>query len=230
MDRLAFSFRLLLSALLVAGVSVWSACGKADEGTATGTPTADAGAVAPETGPAAAGDPLAPISSRGTAVQSGGGADAGGGQVVAVDFDLPAGWTSQPPESGMRLAQAEIPGAGGPGQLTVFYFGPGGGGPVEANLQRWIGQIGPEGRSEPKRESFALDNGLQVTWVEVAGTLLPSTMGTGPAKEQPGSRVFAAVVEGPGGPWFFKATGPDATLSAQRDAFVGLLRSVRPRA
>jgi hypothetical protein len=227
MDRSAPLLRVLLLALLMPGVGVsLTACGKGDEA-ATGSEPG-AGAVAAETGPPAAGDSLPSISSRGTVAPPG--VEAAGGQVAAVDFDLPAGWTSQPPESGMRLAQAEIPGAGGPGQLTVFYFGPGGGGPVEANLQRWIDQIGPEGRSEPRRDSFTLDNGLQVTWVEVAGTLQPSTMGMGPTTEQANSRVMAAVVEGPGGPWFFKATGPDATLTAQRDAFLGLLRSVRPRA
>lgn len=234
MDRRAFPLRFFLPALLVAaGVSVWTGCGKAEEGTGDGASMADAGTAAPEAGSApgapAGGDPLAPISSRGTAVAPAPGGDMAAGGAAAVDFDLPAGWTSQPPESGMRLAQAEIPGAAGPGQLTVFYFGPGGGGPVEANLQRWIDQIAPEGRSEPRRDSFALANGLQVTWVEVAGTLMPSTMGMGPTTEQPNSRVMAAVVEGPGGPWFFKATGPDATLTAQRDAFLGLLRSVRPR-
>jgi len=226
MDRSAL-LRLLLPGLLVPGVGVsLTACGKNDEP----APGADSGAgpVAAETAPPSADDPLASISSRGTVAPPGG--EAAGGQVAEVDFDLPAGWTSQTPDSGMRLAQAEIPGAAGPGQLAVFYFGPGGGGPVEANLQRWIDQVGPEGRSEPRRDSFTLDNGLQVTWVEVAGTLQPSTMGMGPTTEQPNSRVMAAVVEGPGGPWFFKATGPDATLTAQRDAFLGLLRSVRPRA
>jgi hypothetical protein len=29
-------------------------------------------------------------------------------------------------------------------------------------------------------------------------------------------------------PWFFKATGPDATVTAQKDAFLGMLKSIRP--
>jgi hypothetical protein len=35
------------------------------------------------------------------------------------------------------------------------------------------------------------------------------------------------VIEGSGGPWFVKATGPDKTLAPQRDAFFSLLKSVR---
>jgi hypothetical protein len=41
--------------------------------------------------------------------------------------------------------------------------------------------------------------------------------------------MFAAVVETPGdGPFFFKTTGPAATMEAQRDAFMKMLRSARP--
>jgi hypothetical protein len=54
-------------------------------------------------------------------------------------------------------------------------------------------------------------------------------MSGGPAEAQPNSRLLGAVVEGPGGPWFFKATGPSATLGAQRDAFLAMLESLRAR-
>ena len=124
------------------------------------------------------------------------------------------------------MAQASIPGPGGPGSLTVFVFGPGGGGGVDANIQRWIEQVDVSG--QPKQDAFETANGYRVTWVDVAGTLNPSNMGTGPTEPQPNSRLLGAVVEGPGGPWFFKATGPDTTLGAQREAFLGMVRSVRP--
>jgi hypothetical protein len=55
-------------------------------------------------------------------------------------------------------------------------------------------------------------------------------MGMGSSSPQPGFRLLGAVVEGPGGPWFFKATGPDATLGPQKDAFVAMLKSVRAKA
>jgi hypothetical protein len=185
---------------------------------------------APETGAATAPDasaPVGPISSRGEKV---GEAPpmAGGAQEGTLQFDIPSSWRSEPPATNMRMAQASIPGSGGPGDLVVFYFGPGGGGGVEANIQRWIGQMDAPPGSNPKAETFEA-NGYKVTWIDVAGTLKPSNMGAGPTTEQPGSRLLGAVVEGPGGPWFFKATGPDATLSAERENFLKMLRSVRAK-
>ena len=143
-----------------------------------------------------------------------------------IEFTLPSGWQTQTPGNSMRLAQGTIPGPGGPGEFGVFFFGPGQGGTVEANLQRWIDQMGGQAG---KRESFEA-HGLKVTWVDIAGTLQPVPMGMGPKTPQPNSRLLGGVIEGPGGPWFFKATGPNATLAPQREAFLQMLQSVRPRA
>lgn len=172
--------------------------------------------------------PIGPISSRGGTAPSGAAAPSMAGEATEIDFTLPAGWKSEAPSS-MRLAQASIPGPGGPGTLTVFYFGPGGGGGVEANIQRWVGQMEPGPGSQPSPQTFETENGFRVTWVDVAGTLLPSTMGMGPDTPQPNSRLLGAVVEGPGGPWFFKATGPEGTLAAERENFLEMLRSVRAK-
>lgn len=145
-----------------------------------------------------------------------------------LSFVLPAGWQQVPPSSSMRLAQAAIPGPDGGAEMGVFHFGAGQGGDVEANLQRWVGQVDPDAGSAPQRETFE-NNGLRVTWVEVHGTLKPGQMGVGPTTAQPNSRLLGAVIEGDGGPWFFKATGPETALGPQRDAFVEMLRSARPR-
>ena len=199
------------------------ACGR-DEVPAPVDTTADGGAAA-----APADSPIAPMSSRDTPAPGGAAPGmAAGGTAAGIDYDLPAGWTSEPPSSGMRLAQASIPGPGGPGQLVVFYFGPGGGGPVEANIERWVGQVEAAPGEQPERETSEA-NGLRVTTVDLSGTLLPTGMGMGPTEPQPDSRLIAAVVEGPGGPWYFKATGPESTLADQRDELIALLKSVRPQ-
>lgn len=195
------------------------------ENGAAPAPMADSGAATP-----GASTEQAPptISSRGPVGEAPPSAEAPAGEQAAgsIDFDLPKSWQSQPPSSNMRLAQAVIPGPGGPGDLAVFYFGPGGGGPVDANIQRWVEQM--ESPEQPKPETFEA-NGYKVTWIDVRGTLKPSMMGTGPTTPQPNSRLLGAVVEGPGGPWFFKATGPDATLTPERDAFIAMLKSVRAK-
>jgi hypothetical protein len=158
----------------------------------------------------------------------GAGAPAGGMGRAAPSvliFALPAAWAREQPSSGMRLAQARIPGPAGPAELAIFYFGAGGGGTADANIERWIGQI-DRPAAPPKRGAFTT-HGLGVSWVEVAGTMKASTVGMGPAAAQPGSRLLGAVVEGPGGPWFVKAVGPDATVAAARPAFLELLHGLR---
>lgn len=186
------------------------------------------GETAPPPADGTAADAPQPVSSRAEpatpAPQDGSAAPAAG----SITWDLPEGWQQETPATQMRMAQASIPGEGGPAELAVFFFGPGGGGGTEANIQRWIGQMDVAPGSEPSRDSFELDNGYQVTWVEVAGTLKPSMMGTGPSEPQPDSLLLGAVVEGPGGPWFFKATGPQSTLAAEREDFREMLRSIRP--
>ena len=213
--------RLAFLAPAAAGLLALAACG----GAGKPAPAADKAAspAAAPAAPAAGAEPVAPMSSRGTPVAAGAGAAAS----ASIAWDLPSSWQQEQPSSEMRMAQATIPGAAGPGQLVVFYFGPGGGGGVEANLDRWVGQMDVKVGGEPQRTTFEV-HGYKVTMLDVAGTLKPSGMGMGPSSPQPDSRLLAAVVEGPGGPWFFKATGPDATLAAAHDDFKAMLESVRP--
>lgn len=177
-----------------------------------------AGDPSPGDGTAAA--PLSPISSRSPAPPPG--APEPGG---SIEWTLPAGWLTTPPANPMRMAQAEIPGSGGVAEMAVFYFGPGGGGGVQDNLDRWAAQM--EGGAQPERGE--LESGpFRVTWISKPGAYDPGMMGMGPSEPQPGWRLLGAVVEGSGGPWFFKITGPEETVVAARDDFFDLLRSVRP--
>lgn len=143
---------------------------------------------------------------------------------TSLQYQIPEMWVRAQPSSPMRLDQAVIPGDAGDGELAIFFFGPGGGGSVEANLQRWVDQMSTTG--EPTRETFET-NGLKVTWIDVSGTINPSSMGMGPSEPVPNSRMLAAVVEGEGGPWFFKATGPAPTMDAARDPFVDMLHGLQ---
>ncbi len=216
---------ILILPLLLLGLC---ACGHRDAAApaavaeTTTVPQEAPAAPAPEGG----GAPVAPISGHAGLIDPAPNSQQAAGAAESIGFDLPKAWQSQPPSSTMRLAQATIPGAGGPADFGVFYFGPGGGGPVDANVKRWVGQM--EGAAPPKPEVFET-NGYKVTWIDVKGTMKPSGMGMGPSTAIPDARLFGAVVEGPGGPWFFKAQGPDSTLGPQRDAFVALLKSVRKK-
>jgi hypothetical protein len=151
----------------------------------------------------------------------------------SLKFDEPKGWTSKPPASRMRLAEFTLPRAEGDAEdaaLAIFYFG-GGGGSVEANLDRWISQMSqPDGRaSKAVAKSSKLDaNGLAITLVDVPGTYVAETSpGSNERLNKPGFRLRAAVVEGKGGPYFVKLTGPAKTVAKWDASFLAFLKGLR---
>lgn len=150
-----------------------------------------------------------------------------GGAGTDLQYRIPEGWVAEPPANTMRLAQARIPGAAGDGEFALFYFGPGQGGGIEANIQRWLGQLQAEPGTQPERETYQ-ESDFTVHTVVGRGTLTPSpmTMQGGTPEPQPGSMLLGAVVEGPGGPWFFKVTGPAETLEPYRQPFFEMVRNV----
>lgn len=159
-----------------------------------------------------------------------------GAPTARLQYTAPDEWKREPARSSMRLAQYRLPRVAGDdadGELVLFYFGSGDGGPLAANLERWRGQFRtadgePVGDDAVRQESFTPNN-LKVTVVDVTGRFAPRALRPGAADPQPKDdyRMFAAVVEGPGGPWFFKATGPQATMTAQRDAFYEMIKTIR---
>jgi hypothetical protein len=114
--------------------------------------------------------------------------------------------------------------------LIVYWFG-GGGGSVEANIERWLGQMQqPDGR--PSKDLAARStrtvNGLAVSLVDVSGTYVAETSpGSGERLNRPGYRLRAAVVQTPKGPYFIKLTGPAKTIAAEDAAFEAFIASLR---
>jgi hypothetical protein len=154
-------------------------------------------------------------------------------EAARLRFAVPTTWTRMPAPSDMRAAQYRLPRAPGDtedGELVLFFFGAGKGGSTEDNLNRWYGQFEqPDGR--PSRDAAVLTirnvKGLKVTAVDLAGTYRGSGMKPGEAvPPRAGFRMLAAVVEGEGGPWFFRATGPAATIAQAKSDFDALLASV----
>ncbi len=141
------------------------------------------------------------------------------------------GWIVETPSSPMRRAQYKVPGPGGEGECAVFYFGPGQGGDPMSNAVRWADQFtlsdGSSAQSGMKTSEIDA-GGLKVVLVEVAGTYKGGmTMTAAPAVPKPGYRLLGAVAPGPDANWYFKFTGPDSTVSAQRDAFLSMVRSLK---
>ena len=149
-------------------------------------------------------------------------------------LDVPSGWLEQTPRSRMRRAQFALPRAGGDsedGELTVFYFGMGQGGSTDANISRWIGQVGqPDGSSSRDKAKIRQSqvSGFRMTEVDVSGTLKASNMPGAPQRPaRAGYRLLGAVLEGPQGPWFFKLVGPEKTISRWADSFRQFIASAR---
>jgi hypothetical protein len=159
------------------------------------------------------------------------GREAGATRHGPLAWDLPAGWVEVTPSSNMRLAQYSVPGSAGDGECVVFYFGPGQGGDPLANAQRWAGQFSQPDESDSldKMTMQELDGAtLELTLVEVTGTYNGGmTMGPEPPTPEAGWMLLGGIATGPDAPWFFKLTGPQATLEENKNAFVGMLRSIR---
>ena len=63
-------------------------------------------------------------------------------QVGGFSFSRPSSWGWVVPTSSMRKAQLEVSGANqSKADVTFFHFGPGQGGGVKANVDRWFGQF-----------------------------------------------------------------------------------------
>ncbi|MCW5893085.1 MAG: hypothetical protein KIT14_21430 [bacterium] len=153
---------------------------------------------------------------------------------AGLRYSLPTTWQRVPAPSDMRAAQYRIPRAGTDtedGELVLFFFGKSQGGGVEQNLERWFSQFTqPDGR--PTKEVAVIAKrkvgGLEITDVDLSGTYKPGVMGGGGGAEKPHYRMLAAIVEGEGGPWFFRATGPDTTIRDAQSDFGDLLGSLEP--
>jgi hypothetical protein len=152
---------------------------------------------------------------------------------AGLAFTAPPTWKSVPTSSSMRVAQYALPHVAGDtadAELVVYYFG-GSGGTVEANIERWVGQMRqPDGRPSSavaKRQSRTV-NGMKVTLVDVPGTYIAEvTPGSAERHNSPNFHLRAAVIETSNGPYFIKLTGPAKTIAASEKSFESFLASVK---
>ncbi|MFO7180379.1 MAG: hypothetical protein DIU78_016890 [Pseudomonadota bacterium] len=149
---------------------------------------------------------------------------------MGITWEDPPGWERVGKSNPMRKATYRIPRAPGDsedGELAVFYFGPGQGGGIEANVDRWVKQFSDVPEDGVRRADRSA-NGLRQHTVEIEKGTFSSGMPGGPTRPKPGFGLLGGIVEAPTGVYFFKMTGPSATVSAARPAFYKLLDSVKP--
>ena len=156
-------------------------------------------------------------------------------QAATLKFDVPAGWTSKPPTSPMRVAEFTLPRATGDSEdasVTVFFFGASQGGNVQANIDRWIGQMAqPDGQPSSKvakTTASTAASGLKLSIVDVSGTYVAEVApGSSERFNKSGFRQIAVYVATPSGPYFVKCVGPTATVAKWHDSLQAFLRSLK---
>jgi hypothetical protein len=148
-------------------------------------------------------------------------------QVTWVD---PPEWTRSQKANAMRKATYVVPHAASDkddGELGVFYFGPGQGGGVDANIERWVKQF-PDAKLDQVKRADRSANGLVAHTVEIASaSYIANAMARGNEKLKSNYALLGAIVEAPSGSYFFKLTGPESTVAAAKPVFYKLLDSVR---
>src|SRR5215813_12786354 len=153
---------------------------------------------------------------------------------ATIKYDVPAGWVAKKPSSSMRVADFTLPKVAGDPEdatTTIYFFGAQQGGSVQANMERWIGQMKqPDGRpsKDVAKSSNLTAHGLKVSIVDVSGTYVAETApGSGQNFNKPGFRQIAAVVETPGGNYYVKLTGPAKTVAKWEQSYFDLLKTLR---
>jgi hypothetical protein len=142
----------------------------------------------------------------------------------------PPAFKRVPPSNPMRKAAFIVPRSEGDkedGELTVFYFGPGQGGSIDANVDRWVKQFGEVNPSDVKRADREA-NGLRQHTVELeSGTFSSGTGMGGGGKPKENFGLIGGIVETPSGAYFFKLTGPSKTVKKAKADFYKLLDSIK---
>jgi len=149
--------------------------------------------------------------------------------IAGITFYPHDGWTDLGP-SGMRKAEyahGPIGNESDSATLTVYYFGPDQGGGVDANLQRWVGQMTLAEGSEPSRMQTEVD-GMTAHLVEARGTYNVSSgmMMGGDTTPKEGYLMSAVVLETEQGNVFFKLTGPEQTAREMAGTFKKMLEGI----
>ena len=151
----------------------------------------------------------------------------------SLKFTAPQGWQARNASSTMRVAEFVLPSrdaATANAELVVYYFG-GSGGSVDANIQRWLGQMQqPDGRttSEIATRDTKTVNGLKVSLLDVSGTYVAEVRpGATEKHNSPGFRMRTAVVETARGPYYIKLVGPAATVEAWNASVNEFLASLK---
>jgi len=148
-----------------------------------------------------------------------------------LKLQVPGHWTKETPKFDMIESEFKIPATEGeslPGRVTIMASG----GPVEANIDRWIGQFqqpdGKDTKDKTKIEKKTISHAT-VHIVEISGTYLDAAGGPqGPKTERENYMMLGAIIEMPeSGNYYVKSYGGQETMKANRDGFKKMIEGLK---
>ncbi len=138
----------------------------------------------------------------------------------AVFWTVPEGWVQAEDRSGFLTAVFTAETDAGPVRITVSQLGGDGGG-ILANINRWRGQVGLPAITEIQQQPM--------TPIDIAGQPagLLDLAANDPTAQASIPRMLIAFLPRPSEnrTWYFKMTGKQAGIDAQRDNFMSFLQS-----
>lgn len=136
-----------------------------------------------------------------------------------LKWQTPAGWKEQP-SGQMRVGFFTVAGEHNQqAEVTIIPLSGRAGSDLD-NVNRWLAQIG----SPPVTSEQLAALGQPVPVAASPGQLYDLS---GPESSNPRKRTLAAVARRDGTAWFFKMTGDDALVAAQKAAYIGFLETAR---
>lgn len=139
----------------------------------------------------------------------------------AIAYDLPEGWEKLRPT---RERLFDLRPAGDAEASCYLTFLPGGGGGLEANVNRWIGQFGGEPLSGEEIAALPKHTmlGREATLVELQGSFAGMD-----GAARPGFALLGLILSDASGGIFLKFTAPSARVAEERENFLRLAGSLR---
>ena len=124
-------------------------------------------------------------------------------------FTRPPNWQWVESTSQMRKAQLKVTDAVSKSGADVafYYFGAGGAGGVQANVDRWLNQFAEPSDQINAKVEHTTAGKTKLTYVQAEGTY-KSGMPGGPTTPNPGYALIGAILESDGGNVFVRMTGP----------------------
>jgi len=147
------------------------------------------------------------------------------GDTVDIDglkSSVPDSWKKGMPTNSMQHAVFTLPKADGDpedGTLTVYFFGPNGGGTADANIKRWKDMFKAPAGEKAKVEKFKVGD-VDVTSIDLGGTFLYRTRPGDPnVTEKPDFRRPGVIFASKKGPYYFRFVGPAKTIEKYKAEF-----------